>query len=59
MRLILGEDRERLELRVAGGDEDDVESEQGEKDAVGYRGPVARRVLSILSPRVPAGHNDE
>ena len=59
MRLILGEDRERLELRIAGGDEDDVESEQGEKDAVGYRRPVAPRVLAILSLRVAAGHNDE
>src|SRR5437016_5763739 len=42
-----GEDREGLELRVAGGDEDDVQPKQGEEDAVANDRCVADFVIWI------------
>ena len=45
IRLVLGEDRERLELRVAGSDEDDVQPEQSEEDAVANDRRVAELVI--------------
>src|SRR5437763_15904518 len=41
MRLVLGEDRQRLELRVTGGDEENVQAQQSEEDTVAEDEAVA------------------
>ena len=48
MRLVLGEDRQRLQLRVAGGHENDVETEQGEENPIADGSPVPSCAPSIF-----------
>src|SRR5881275_2158927 len=42
MRFVLGEDRKRFELGVTGGDEENVQAQQGEEDTVAEDEAVAR-----------------
>src|SRR5436305_2325976 len=59
MRLVLGKDRQRLELRVTGGDEENVQAEQGEEDTVAEDEAVAGCLPAAVRLAPPRGDERE
>src|SRR6266550_343612 len=59
MRLVLGEDRQRRELRVARGDEENVQAQQGEEGTVAEDEAVAGCLPAALRLAPPRGDERE